>query len=75
MRRRAGRDNWRRWAGGNAGPTAGCFERLCTSTLPVGDAMDYVSDNFGETPMSSVRWSMEVVSVRLFCPRTVSGTG
>eukprot|EP00964_Phaeocystis_antarctica_P085035 scaffold53653_cov70-Phaeocystis_antarctica.AAC.1 len=26
--------------------------------------MDYVSDKFGETPMSSVRWSMKVVSVR-----------
>eukprot|EP00964_Phaeocystis_antarctica_P034286 scaffold19485_cov49-Phaeocystis_antarctica.AAC.1 len=37
MRRRAGRDDWRRWAGGNAGPPAGCFERLCTSTLPAGD--------------------------------------
>ena len=34
-----------------------------------------VSDNFGKMPMSSVRWSMEVPSVRLFCPRTVSGTG
>ena len=45
------------------------------STLPVGDAMDYVSDNFGEMPMSSVRCSMEVLSVRLFCPRSVSGTG
>ena len=29
--------------------------------------MYYVSDNFGEMPMSSVRWSMEVLSVeRLF---------
>eukprot|EP00964_Phaeocystis_antarctica_P037250 scaffold21273_cov61-Phaeocystis_antarctica.AAC.6 len=39
--------------------------------------MDYVSDNFGEMPMSSVRCSMEVLSdsVRLFCPRSVSGTG
>eukprot|EP00964_Phaeocystis_antarctica_P107293 scaffold72048_cov56-Phaeocystis_antarctica.AAC.2 len=34
--------------------------------------MEYVSDNFGETPMSSVRCSMEVLSARLFCPRSVS---
>ena len=27
------------------------------------------------TPMSSVRCSMEALSVRLFCPRSISGTG
>ena len=71
MRRRAGRDAWRGWL---VHPF-GSQELPEPSTLPVGDAMDYVSDNFGEMPMSSVRCSMEVLSVRLFCPWSVSGTG
>ena len=37
---------------------------LTPSTLPAGDAMDYAGrgDNFGETPMSSVRCSMRVLN-------------
>jgi len=69
-RRRAGRDARRGWLAHRSEAVL-----LTPSTLPVDDAMDYVSDNFGKMPMSSVRWSMEVPSVRLFCPRTVSGTG
>eukprot|EP00964_Phaeocystis_antarctica_P106257 scaffold71162_cov73-Phaeocystis_antarctica.AAC.7 len=39
--------------------------------------MDYVSDNFRETPMSSVRCSMRVLNsvCARFCSSRVSGTG
>ena len=43
--------------------------------LADGDAMDYVSDDFGAMPMGSVRCSMEVLSVRLFLPVECLGYG
>eukprot|EP00964_Phaeocystis_antarctica_P022487 scaffold12479_cov51-Phaeocystis_antarctica.AAC.3 len=68
-RRRTGRDVWR---GLLVHPSVAVLPT--PSTLPVGDAMDYVSDNFGEMPMSSVRCSMEVLSVRLFCQAVAVAT-
>ena len=50
--------------------------RLEPSTLPVGDDMDYLPHRPATTwMMSCVRCSTKVLSARLFCPRSVSGTG
>ena len=47
--------------------TVGCLHPT-TSTLPVGDAMDYVSDNFGETPRTLSVGASQIRTVLLYIP-------
>eukprot|EP00964_Phaeocystis_antarctica_P030819 scaffold17428_cov39-Phaeocystis_antarctica.AAC.2 len=74
-RRRTGRDV--RGGGGLSTSRKLCFWRPLPYRPATRWTTSLVSDNFGETPMSSVRCSMRVLNsvYARFCPRRVWGTG